>query len=129
MSEQTKFTKKDLNRENFPFCVESKLYAEIDIYQVIRNPENCLIKQWWEQCKNDARKAQKMPLLSFREDRKKRYVALDLIDIETLMRKANIQILECGYIQTSFNTEFGRDTIIILGWEDFIYTFTRESII
>ena len=114
---------------SFPFCVESKLYAEIDLYQLVRNPTNCLILQWWLQCKDDARKAKKIPLLTFRENRKKRYIAMEQSDFEDLRAKQEPQpCFEHGHITTTLYSEFGKESLVILSWDDFVELFPKESI-
>lgn len=51
----------------FPFCVEVKSYNKIDFSHAI-NPaiKNCDIFDYWKQCKRDADRANKVPLLMMR---------------------------------------------------------------
>lgn len=108
---------------DFPFCIESKLYAEIDIYSIIRNPGNNIIRQWWEQCRDDARKADKHPLLTFREDRKKRYVVIALETIEEL--DGDIDSIGGGWLECWLGTDFVR----ILLWDDFVEEYSKKNVL
>ena len=108
---------------DFPFCIESKRYKEIDLYSLIRNPENSDITQWWDQCVNDAKKASKVPLLTFREDRKKRYAAIRTIDLEEF--GAEVDEVDYGYIEFR-----GRNnTVRIMEWDQLVKELPKEKIV
>lgn len=51
----------------FPFCIEAKAHKEIDFSHLL-NPaiKNVKIDEFWKQCKGDAEKAFKIPILFMR---------------------------------------------------------------
>jgi hypothetical protein len=116
---------------DFPFCVESKLYKEINLWSVITNPERCDIRTWWEQCKVDAVRADKIPLLTFREDRKKRYVMLSTIAVTTLFLDMGEPLdgFDCGNLRTTFETDGEFEEVVILTWADFVRIFPKDKLL
>lgn len=51
----------------FPFCIEVKHHAEINFSEIyIPNKKKVKVLEFWEQCKRDASKANKIPLLFMR---------------------------------------------------------------
>jgi hypothetical protein len=113
-----------LTPADFPFCVESKFYAEVDLYSVIRNPENNLIRQWWVQCKKDAERAKKIPMLFFRENRKQGYIC---IKIEDLFEKLQHEPHELPFGLLVAN--LGDDWVVVTGWEEFSEYFTKDRVL
>lgn len=54
----------------FPFCVEVKVHKEIDFsHLLIPGIKNVKILEFWEQCKREAKKCNKIPMLLMRYDR------------------------------------------------------------
>lgn len=90
---------------DFPFCIEVKTYASIDIWGVVRSPTNNQIATWWRQCKNDAARAKKAPMLFMKEDRKKWHVIIP----------SNTLSIEQGYIRTVIDG----DDVLIVQWDTF----------
>jgi len=106
---------------DFPFCIESKFYKEINLWSLFTNPANNYIKQWWEQCVNDAKRAKKIPLLTIKQNYGKRYVVLaedDINHLDPIEKPA-------GYIKT----ELGETAVWMLLWNDFIRMFPKQHII
>lgn len=59
-----------VDRHYCPFCVEIKAHKEIDFsHLMIPGIKNVKIFEFWKQCRRDARKAKKLPLLLMRYDR------------------------------------------------------------
>lgn len=109
---------------DFPFCCESKFYAEIDLYAVLRNPTSNLIREWWEQCAKDATKADKIPMLFFRENRKKGYIGVDVNDMfERLQHEPHS--LPFGVMLAKLGESF----VCLMPWEDFSEYFTKEKVL
>ena len=57
------------------FSVELKNYKAFDLFSIIN--KNFLLIDWWNQCVNDAKRANKIPLLIFRINRKGDWVVLE----------------------------------------------------
>lgn len=113
-----------LTPSDFPFCIESKFYAEIDLYSVIRNPENNDLRNWWEQCKNDATKANKIPMLFFRENRKKGYIGIGVEYLSNNLQHEPHEI-PIGILIA----RFGEDWVVLMSWDDFSSYFDKEKIL
>lgn len=67
----------------FPFCVEVKAHKDIDFSHLL-NPKikNIKILEFWEQCKRDAGKCNKIPLLLMRYDNMPSEFFFAVIDYE-----------------------------------------------
>lgn len=53
----------------FPFCVEIKAHKEIDFSHLLRdNKKGVKVLEFWDQCKRDADKCNKIPMLMMRYD-------------------------------------------------------------
>lgn len=65
----------------FPFCVEIKHHNRIDFNELLLNKKNRKVVSFWEQCLNDAKRANKVPLLLFRYNNLPKdywFVAIDM---------------------------------------------------
>jgi hypothetical protein len=49
----------------FPFCIEGKFYVKIDFNHLLL-PQDSDIMAWWKQCRRDAEKCNKVPMLLMR---------------------------------------------------------------
>ena len=61
------------------FCVESKHYADDQLTTSVLTSKNPTLITWWEQTKTQALKVKRDPLLIFRHDRSKTFVATELL--------------------------------------------------
>ena len=59
------------------FCVECKHYADDHFTSKILTDKNPQIYQWWEQCKRQGVQVNRKPLLIFKHDRSKMFVAYE----------------------------------------------------
>lgn len=57
------------------FCVEAKGYAEDHLTSAILTSKNPQLLQFWEQAVRQGRQVKKLPLLTFKHDRSKVFVA------------------------------------------------------
>ena len=48
-------------KAEFPFSVECKAYKAVEIYKAMYGKSN--VYEWWTQCRKDARRAKKTPML------------------------------------------------------------------
>ena len=114
-----------LGPADFPFCVESKLYKEIDLWGIIRNPRASDIGKWWVQCSEDADRVGKVPLLTFREDRKKRFAAVRQSDYDKLNM---LRSCERG---TGFgiSVRLNGSIIRIMNWDHFTEAFPKDEVL
>lgn len=100
--------------DGFPFSIESKNYSEVDLYEIIRNPQNATVVEFFRQAKRDAMRGSKKPLVMFKEDRKQYYVIFEINDLLPSNK---------GYIQFKVD---GVD-VKIMAWSDFTECYPKES--
>jgi hypothetical protein len=60
----------------FPFSVECKHHAEIQIAPFLLGNEKCKLARFWQQCMRDAIKQDLIPLLVFKQNRGTAYVCV-----------------------------------------------------
>lgn len=79
---------------NFPFSVECKSYESLELYKSLYGiPE---LFGWWEQCKEDADRSGKIPLLVMRENRKQRYLIAISIGVYKVLPRLDLTHSENG---------------------------------
>lgn len=66
------------------FCVEVKGYADDHINSGLLTHKTPQLIEWWQQTDRQARQVDKLPLLIFKHDRSKLFVATVLYDIDML---------------------------------------------
>jgi hypothetical protein len=98
----------------FNFCIECKYYDAIDLYEILRNPDNAKVVQFWEQALNDAERINQIPLLIMRETRKRPFAVYRNSDFPD--KKVNA---------LTFTHKSG--PLSIIQWEDFIEAFPKEE--
>lgn len=59
------------------YCIEVKFYAEDHISSKILTDKIPKIQTWWEQCEREAKQINKIPLLIFKFNRSKMFVAFE----------------------------------------------------
>lgn len=70
----------------FPFSVESKSHKEINFNDILKGNKSDILK-WWEQCKRDADRGNKIPILFMRENGMKKntwFVMAELILLQEI---------------------------------------------
>jgi len=60
----------------FPFSVECKFHAEIQVAPFLLGNEKCKLARFWQQCIRDAEKQELIPLLIFKQNRGVAYVCM-----------------------------------------------------
>jgi len=60
----------------FPFSVECKFHAEIQIAPFLLGNEKCKLARFWQQCMRDAIKQDLIPMLVFKQNRGTAYVCV-----------------------------------------------------
>lgn len=64
------------DRKDFWFSVESKSQKAFSFVAMLKNPETCKFTEWWDQCVNDAKSIDRLPMLMFKPDTLEDFVAL-----------------------------------------------------
>lgn len=104
---------------NFMFSVESKNYESVDLFAILRNPGKSDVESWWGQCKNDAERAKKQPMLFFKYKRGPWFVCISFELMEKIQASLGIKALPF----ISVNDEFS-----ILMWKEFSELVDKEII-
>ena len=73
--------------QNNRFCVEVKGYAEDHINSGLLTHKTPQLIEWWKQTHRQARQVDKLPLLIFKYDRSKLFVATVVFDNDGLLSK------------------------------------------
>jgi hypothetical protein len=105
--------------EGFPFSIESKFYETIDLYEVMRNPEKATVVEFWRQCKNDADRIKKIPLVIMRENRKQAYCMFP-----SSFDRFNSNL---GFSRLTFMVD--GELVHIAAWNDFSAFYTKENVL
>lgn len=111
-------------RAKFPFSVECKSYEDIELYKTLYGEPEMF--KWWSQCRDDARRAKKLPLLVMRENRKQQYLmAINKPTYEKF--KPFLDTTPVAVMQITWTREIGggqgawvRRTMFILSLKDFL---------
>ena len=90
------------------YTVEVKHYAESGISHLLISGKTPIIKSWWEQVIREAKENENLPLLIFKHDRSKFYVATNIFDEENYNKliikrsdfKLQVSLLEDWLINT-----------------------------
>lgn len=56
----------DKHSRRFPYSIECKFYNELKFEHILLGNKSCKIMGFWEQCKSDAARANKVPMLIMR---------------------------------------------------------------
>lgn len=67
--------------ENNRYCVEVKGYKDDHLTSKYLTSVNPMISTWWAQALREAKQTDKLPLLIFKFDRSKLFVAFDLVEV------------------------------------------------
>jgi len=109
----------------FPFAVEVKCYKQISLYSLMTKPDvtsKPLLEQFWDQAIDQANKAQRQPILIFKEDRKPFFCGIyaDLL----------YKIIEVMPEQTEdvLNHVIFHKDIALMQWAKFFEYFPREFV-
>lgn len=64
-------------KENNLYCVEVKHYKDDQVSTALFTGKSPTLFEWWDQCKRQATQVEKKPLLIFKHDRSKFFVAYE----------------------------------------------------
>lgn len=109
----------------FPFTVEVKCYKQIPLYSLLTKPSDesvPLLEQFWIQATDQATKAERQPLLIFKEDRKPFFCAVS----QDLFYKIS-SVIPTKTEDIISNTLFFKD-MAIMQWNKFVEYFPREFV-
>jgi hypothetical protein len=82
----------------FPFSVEIKSYKSVDLYLSLYGTP--MLYSFWEQCKTDANRVHKRPMLIMKEDYKDALMAISRDDfdvLETVLDKHQVPTMKLRY--------------------------------
>lgn len=79
--------------ENLKFCVEVKFYKDDHLTSKLITSKQPQILDWWEQTEREANQVNRLPLLLFKFNRSKWFVAHNDFDIHLSMEDDNARIL------------------------------------
>lgn len=84
------------HKRRFPFSVESKSHKEINFNDILKGNKSDILK-WWDQCKGDALRGKKIPLLFMRENGMKKstwFVVMNYQLYSSIWKGFNPEIIE-----------------------------------
>lgn len=81
------------------FSLELKNYKSLDLLDFQK--DTFLLKKWWEQAKNDAKRANKIPILIIRINRKGDWIVWEM-DFASKINDYFNPLLQCGKINCNF---------------------------
>lgn len=110
----------------FPFCVEIKAHKEIDFSHLL-NPKvkNIKILEFWAQCKRDATKCNKIPLLMMRYDMMPK--EFFFIGVPQEFAKAIHHLLPKDFTSLRYHNYKTNDPIMFLRSDEFFKISYKET--
>lgn len=101
----------------FPFSIESKSYKDINFEQMILGQKKNMVMGFWEQCKTDAERSKKYPILFMR------YNGMKANTWFTVLRYEEFKYVDKKLIDNPYFDIKGKDErIIIINSSDLIKT-------
>ena len=111
-------------KSGFPFSVECKCYKTVGLYLFLYGKSEVL--EWWKQCRQDARRHKKLPMLVFKENMKRPLVAIDALSYTKLYRIKKLKQLRV--MNLTYNTNKGLRTIVIMDFHSFLEAVPKKYI-
>lgn len=116
-------------RANFPFSVECKSYESIELYKSLYGEPDLF--KWWEQCKGDAKRAGKLPLLIVRENRKQQYLMglskNTYTCLERMLGRTALAVMQLSWVRP-VGDHYVRRTMYLMSLKDFIAQVTPSDV-
>ena len=89
------------NKENY-YCVEVKNYEEDHLNSKILTNKSSVFLDWWSQCERQAQQTNKLPLLIFKYNRSKYFVAFvtpSMLEYNSMTIRINNSIINVALLE------------------------------